>query len=183
MISHNKKVTFKLRLEKSIFPFPSFLKAYKVIFWWYSGRFGLESSLSDLLPMIGATILLVSMQLLEAEERYTSIKPLYFTTVAIAKCMEWLLPLFLNVCLAHLGYSFSILISRGQIQTGGKEYRQNHRADWRGGVHTWEPNKELVILGKGIWELPNRFEIRMLAQRWNTRTPHLKLSLWFNVFI
>lgn len=100
--------------------------------------------------MIGTTVLLVSMQFLEAEEGYTSINPSYLTTVSNANYLKLVFLLFLNMCLAHLGYTYCSILSpedrpRQEERSSGR--MTGLAEEW--GVYTWEPNKELAILGQG----------------------------------
>lgn len=96
------------------------------------------------------------------------------TTVTNAQCMKLLLPLFLRMCPTHLGSHCCILVSRGQANRGGKAFRQNHRAGWRLGAHTGEPNQELVILGEGTWELCYLISLKLEWQyKDETQEPHI----------
>lgn len=115
----------------------------------YPGIFETESSLGDPRPQDWSDYMANFYAVLEAEERYMSVKLLYLPAVISAKCMELLLLLFRNMYPVRLGYLLLYSFSRGQAQRGGKKFRQNHRTGRRLGAHTWGPNQEFVILGKG----------------------------------
>lgn len=150
----------------------------------YLGKFGTESSLGDLLPRNWNNCIVSFYAVPWSSGRIYINKPLIPYHCLQCQVMKLFLLLFLNMCLAHLGHIYCSILSpedrpRQEARSSG---RMTGLAEELG-AYSWEPNKELVILGQGTWELPNTFEIRMLVQRWNTRTLHLKLSLWFNVFI
>ena len=74
----------------------------------------------------------------------------------------------------------SLLASRRQAKIRGKWFRQNHRTGYRLGAHTWDLNQEVVILGKGTWELCYLIGLELECQyKGETQEPHI--LTWLHV--
>lgn len=99
--------------------------------------------------MIVTTILLVSMQFLEVEEGHTSINPLYLTLVSNAKCMKLFLLAFLNMSFTFGVYLLLFLSPEDGLSQEARSSRRMTGLAEELEVYTWDPNKELVILGQG----------------------------------